>query len=76
MQRSDYLKEFQLAKYDPSEGIQGLTCRLRSLAYKAYEGVDRTLVDDIIKDQCLLVLPEKIRGYLALKQFENRNMNL
>ena len=75
-QRSDYLKEFQLAKYDPSEGIQGLTCRLRSLACKAYEGVDRTLVDDIIKDQCLLVLPEKIRGYLALKQFENRNMNL
>ena len=75
-QRSDYLKEFQLTTYNPKEGIQGLICRLRSLAYKAYDGVDRTLVDDIIKDQCLLGLPDKIKGYLTLKKLENKNMTL
>lgn len=75
-QRSDYLRDFQQVKYDPAQGIQGLIFRLRSLAYKAYEGVDRAMVDDIVKEQCLMVLPEKMRGYLALKQFENKNMNL
>ena len=40
------------------------------------DGVDRTLVDDIIKDLCLLGLPDKIKGYLTLKKLENKNMTL
>lgn len=64
---TDYILEFQHCSYNPKDGISGLVCRLSSLANKAYEGLDSKVVEDLIKRQCLSLLPLSFRSTLQFQ---------
>ena len=73
---TDYVKEFQSCTYDSSEGIRGLVSRLRVLGAKAYSGVDQYTLDQLVKEQCLTALPEKLRTPLSFQHLTDPSMPL
>ena len=51
--------------YDPEEGIRGLVSRLRVLADRAYVGLERDTLEELVKQQCLSVLPHDLKCALS-----------
>ena len=56
--------------------MPGLACRLQILAERAYRGLDDHIVEGIVKQQCLKVLPEYIRKPLYFQSIANPEMTL
>ena len=73
---SDFIEEFQSCKYRPEEGVQGLVCRLRALAERAYKGQSNEIIEDLVKRQCLNVLPEPIKSPLVFQNLANPSLAL
>lgn len=73
---TDYVFKFQECRYKPDEGIQGLVVRLRSLATRAYQGQSQDIIDDLVKRQCLSVLPDKMKTPLQFQHLTNPRMPL
>lgn len=73
---SDYIIDFQKCEYKVDEGIAGLICRLKSLAEKAYDGMESDVVEDLIKRQCLSVLPPTIKSTLQFQSLTEPDMSL
>ena len=73
---AQYIQEFQNCRYDPNEGIRGLACRLNALAQRAYAGIDPVVIDDLIKQQCLSVLPVELKNPLMFRSFGDPRFSL
>ena len=73
---SDYIIDFQKCEYKADEGIAGLICRLKSMADKAYDGMEPDVVEDLIKRQCLSVLPPTIKSTLHFQSLTEPDMSL
>ena len=73
---TDYILDFQNCKYDSDEGIAGLVCRLRSLAEKAYSGLQPDVVEDLVKRQCMSLLPQSFKATLQFQSVAQPNLAL
>ena len=73
---TDYIIDFQNCKYDSDEGIAGLVCRLRSLAEKAYSGLQPTTVEDLVKRQCMSLLPQSFKATLQFQSVAQPDLSL
>ena len=72
----DYIREFQACKYDPEEGIRGLVSRLRVLANKAYVGLENDALEELVKQQCLAVLPHDLKYALSYQNLAKPDLSL
>ena len=73
---TDFILEFQQCVYRPDEGAQGLACRLRTIAYRAYAGQSIAVVEDLIKRQFLAVLPDHLKNPLQFQHLTDPKISM
>ena len=74
--RSDFILDFEKCLYSPEEGIPGLVCRLRTLGERACKGLEPKIIEGLVKQQCLKVLPEYLRKPLQFQNLTNPDLTL